>query len=245
MATVTADVQQQIRELAALRRQQRIWQIGYMLALLVIVAGCLFTLRNSAYGLVQEGQSREDFITDLSTRLQKNALPSIEQAATQTIHEINWQGEVQKLNLRTPELAQASEKELKLLGDHLSTRGRKVLDGTFVAALKKREAKIKGMFPEATPDQLSNLLASLTAEAKEQVTDISEHLFSPHKQALDAIVSDFDAIQLAEAHTVKNEMPTWEMGLLVFDIARAELKDLEPPVAPKAKKHAKKQEKKG
>ena len=32
---------------------------------------------------------------------------------TQALHEVNWQAEVQKLNRRTPELAQASEKEIK------------------------------------------------------------------------------------------------------------------------------------
>src|SRR2546430_2079068 len=131
MATV--DVQQQIGQLAALRRQQRFWQIGYLLVLVVLVIGCLLTLRNSAYGLIQEGATRDQFTKDLTDRLQKGAWPTIEQSGTQAIHEINWQGEVLKLNRRTPELAKASEKEIKLLGEHLSVRGQKVLDATFTA----------------------------------------------------------------------------------------------------------------
>jgi hypothetical protein len=238
------DVQQQIQQLEALRRQKRAWQIGISLILLVLVVSCLLILRNAAYGLVREGDTREEFIKDLSTRLQSNALPSIEQIGTQALHEINWQAEVQKLNRRTPELSQASVKELKLLGEHLQTKGHTVLNSTFNTALKERESKIKTMFPEATPDQVNSLMASLTQEAQEQAGDISDRLFSPHKQALDSIVKDLHTIQTAEAPNIKDETPTWEMGLLIFDIARADLKDLEPSGEPKAKKHAKKQEKK-
>jgi len=227
MATV--DVKQQITELAALRRQIRMWQIGILVILVVLVAGSLITLRNSAAGLINEGAAHEQFVTDLSGRLQKSAVPSIEQMGTQALHEINWQDEVQKLNRRTPELAKASESEIKLLGAHLSTRGQKVLDSTFTAALKQREAKIKTMFPEATPQQLNDLLAALTQEASEQANDISTTLFAPHKHAMDGIVMDFTKIQTREAPNIKSETPTWEMALLIFDIARAELKDLEKP----------------
>jgi len=118
-----------------------------------------------------------------------------------------------------------------------------VLDSTFTAALKQRESKIKTMFPEATPDQVNTLVANLTEEAKAQVTDISLNLFSPHKKALDGIISDFDAIQTAEAANIKNDVPTWEMGLLVFDIARAELKDLEPKKDSPKKQTTKKEHK--
>jgi len=240
------DVQQQIGELEDLRRQTRVWQVSISLILLALVVGCVVTLRGAAFGLVSEGPQREKFVTDLSARLQKNALPTIEQMGTQALHEINWQGEAAKLNKRTPELASASEKEVKLLGDHLSERGQKVLDETFAAALKQREAKIRTMFPEATPEQLANIMATLSQEAKDQASEISASLFAEHKEALDDIVTDFTKIQLAEAPNIKHETPTWEMGMLVFDIARDEIRDLErSDSTKKGKKHGSRQEKNG
>jgi hypothetical protein len=240
------EVQQQIGELESIRRQTRIWQISISVILLALVVGCVATLRGAAYGLVSEGPQRDKFVTDLSGRLQKNALPTIEQMGTQALHEINWQGEAAKLNRRTPEIAAASETEVKLLGEHLSERGQKVLDETFAAALRQREAKIRGMFPEATPEQLTNIMATLTQEAKDQAADISTSLFAEHKEALDDIVTDFTKIQLAEARHIKGETPTWEMGMLVFDIARDEIRDLEQTQnGKKSKKHGSKQEKNG
>ncbi len=243
MASV--DTQQQIRELESLRRQRRIWQTAISLLLLLFVVSSILTLRNAAMALANEGATRDAFVKDLSTSLQTKTLPAIEQMGTQALHEINWQAEVQKLNKRTPELAQASLKEIKTLGNNLSTKGKKVFTANFDTALKQRESKIKTMFPEATPDQVTSLIATLTQEAQAQVGDVSGELFSPHKAALDGIVTDLTKIQAEEAPNIKNETPTLEMGLLVFDIVRADMKDLEPAGdAPASKKTAPKEVKK-
>ena len=84
------------------------------------------------------------------------------------------------------------------------------------------------MFPDANEQQVSSLMANLTSEAQAQVADVNDSLFSPHKQALDNIVSDLTAIQDAEKGRIQQgETPSWELGLMVFDIAREDMKGLE------------------
>jgi hypothetical protein len=219
--------QEQIRELEVLRSQKRLWQLCLTLAVAVILVVCLLKMRSAAYGLVTDGPTKTAFVNDLSARLQQDAVPSIQEMGMQALHEINFADEVKKLNRRTPELAQASMQQMKLLGNDLADRGKKILDTTFTTALKQRESKIRTLFPEATDTQISELMTNLTSEAQEQIADINDDLFAPHKKALDGIVQDITLIQNQDATTVKGEQPTWEMGLLVFDLARNDLKGLE------------------
>jgi hypothetical protein len=231
-----ATVQANIRELEALRMQTRLWRWGISLTLLITVVICLFTLRSAVTGLTNDGTTKEAFVKDLSDRMQKSALPTVEQMGTQALREINFQAEVQKLNQRTPELAQASMQQVKLFGQELPARGQKVIDATFGAALKKRESKIKTMFPEATDGQIAGLMTNLQTEGMTQAADINEQLFAPHKKAVDSILKDFATIQSSGAADAKGQAPTWDMALLIFDLARKDLKPLTPEDDKTAKK---------
>jgi hypothetical protein len=51
------------------------------------------------------------------------------------------------------------------LSAELPKRGERVLNDTFGAALKQRQSKIHSMFPEATDEQVTNVLTNLTNEA--------------------------------------------------------------------------------
>jgi uncharacterized phage infection (PIP) family protein YhgE len=232
--TVDSDnTQQRIRQLEQLRFQKRLWQYGVFLVLVVLVVICIVRLRNAFTALTTQGAEQTRFVTELNSRLQQNVLPSIEELGTQTLHEINFGGEVQKLNRRTPELVQASLQQLKLLNTNLTRRGQAVLNTTLQSALKERESKIRALFPDLTDDQVASLMTNLAAEAKEQVGNVSADLFAPHQKALNNIVQDMTLIQHSEPVDSKTEPATWEMGLLIFDIARADLKDLETPPAEK------------
>jgi len=105
--------QQQIRELESLKFQKRLWQSGITLSLLLIVVVCILTLRGAVYGLTQDGPTRQQFVTDLSGRIQKDVVPNIEEMGAQALHEVNFQVEINKVNKRTPELTQASIKQLR------------------------------------------------------------------------------------------------------------------------------------
>jgi len=230
-----ATVQTNIRELEALHMQTRFWRWGISLALLITVVICLVTLRSAVTGLTNEGVTKAAFVQDLSDRMQKNALPSVEQMGMQAIHEINFEAEVKKLNQRTPELTQASLQQVKLFGQEMPARGQKVLDSTFGTSLKKHESKIKTMFPEATDGQVAALMTNLSSEAMTQASDINDELFAQHKKAVDSILKDFTTIQKAGGAATKGEAPTWDMALLAFDIARTNLKSLDAQDAKSAK----------
>lgn len=85
------------------------------------------------------------------------------------LREVDFGAEVKKLNQRTPEMAQASLDQMKLLGDNLPKRGEKVFNATFVRVFNEHESKVKTMFPEATEEQVAHLLTALTEEAQNQV----------------------------------------------------------------------------
>ncbi len=228
-------VQANIRELEALRMQTRFWRWGISLTLFFIVVICLLTLRSAVTGLTNEGKTKEVFVQDLSDRIQKGAVPTVEQMGMQAIHEINFEAEVKKLNKRTPELTQASMQQVKLFGQELPLRGQKVLDATFGTALKQRESKIRTMFPEATDAQVSALMTNLTTEAMTQASDINDQLFTQHKKAVDSILKDFATIQKSAGSDGQGQEPTWDMALLAFDLARTNLKSLEAQQAKTSK----------
>ena len=231
-------VQANIRELEALHTQTRFWRWGVSLTLFIVVVICLFTLRSAVTGLTNEGAAKTVFVQDLSDRMQKGAVPSVEQMGMQAIHEINFEAEVQKLNQRTPELTQASLQQVKLFGQEMPARGQKVLDATFGASLKKHESKIKTMFPEATDAQVNALMTTLSSEAMTQASAINDELFAQHKKAVDSILKDFTTIQNSGGLQAKGEAPTWDMALLAFDIARNNLKSLDAQEAKSAKTYA-------
>jgi hypothetical protein len=60
------------------------------------------------------------------------------------------------------------------------------------------------------------------------MADINDTLLGPHKKALDSIVADFNTIQVKEAPHIRGQQPDWGMALLIFDLARADLKSLVP-----------------
>lgn len=236
----SATVQANIRELEALRGQTRLWRWGITLALLATTIICLVTLRNAATSLTSDGATKDAFVHDLSDRMQKGALPTIEQMGTQALHEVNFNAEVQKLNKRTPELTRASLAQVKMFGDDLPKRGKKVMDDTFGTALKQQQSKIKTMFPEATDAQVATLMTNLGDEAMTQAADVNDQLFAQHKKAVDSILKDFATIQNTGAADAKGEAPTWDMALLIFDLARNDLKSLTPQDSAAKSKGAKK-----
>jgi hypothetical protein len=223
----TDAVSRQIQELEAIRRQKRFWSLGATIVLALIVIFSLLGLRSAVYGLGQPGPTQEAFQKDLTQRVQTNAIPAITNSMLEGVRGVDYGAAAKKLNERTPELVQASMKQMKLLSDDLTQRGNKVFDQTFKAALNNRNKKIREMFPEATEQQVSSLMANLTSEAQAQVADVNDSLFMPHKQALDSIISDLTVIQDAEKGQIKGETPSWELGLMVFDIAREDMKGLE------------------
>lgn len=235
---MTDTVQKQIEELEKLRTQMRWWKLGATFASLAVVAVSALTIKNSFQGLLVEGPKQEKFVASLNEGLKTDVIPMVQSMAGSTISQL--QPEVtksfEKLNERVPEVTQATIDELEKLQNNLPVRAEKIMNETFGTMLQAKEQKIKEMFPEATEEQVQNLITNLAEQGKEQVKLANEELFSQHQKELFDIIACMNKIKESEAPNIKGVDPTWEMGLLVLDVFRSELEELRPKTAKEAKK---------
>jgi hypothetical protein len=204
----------------------RAWRLAVTLVILVMALICVGTLINSVYGLTHPGPRQEQFVTDLSTQLQEGTVPEIQRIGAETLNSVNFQDEFNKLNARTPELAEATMKELQTLSENLPQRGEKVLNETFGEMIQSREEKIRAQYPDVTEEKVHTLGTNLTEEATERTAHLTQALFNPHLKAMNGIVANIHKIASTEAIN-PHEVPTWQMALLIFDVAREDFKDLE------------------
>lgn len=229
----TGDVAQQVDALRAMRRESAIWRYASLGIIALMVIYSIATLRSSAMGLAQPGPTQTEFTTLLTTGLQKDVIPNVQQIATQTLTEMRPEviASFQKLNNRTPELAEASVGQLNLLQTNLQTRSEKVLDETFSAEFKKREGKIKEMFPDVTEDKIKTLVDNMTALGEKHIPSVVEQMTSKHLKAVDSISVDIQTIKAQEKISPNEDVATWEMALSILDLVRDDLRELAPAAA--------------
>ncbi len=240
------EVSTQVRELEGLRAQLRLWRVAIPLITVGVIVYGVVTLYQTAAGLVVEGPPREEFVAAFTDGLNKEVRPTVEKVAQQTFTETRAavNKELLRLNDRTPELAAALKKEIEALIHNIPQRGEKVLQGSFGAMLKKREADIRKQYPDVTEARVAALLVELTGLAEQRVDHVTHHLFEPHLVSLTGIMEDVAHIQRTEPAT-GGDLASWDMALLVFDLIRDEFDELHVketnPAAPgKAKLNPKK-----
>ncbi len=235
---MTETVQKQIEELEKLRTQMRWWKLGATLASLAVVAVSALTIKNSFQGLIVEGPNQEKFVASLNEGLKADVVPMVQSMAGSTFSQLQPQvtKSFDKLNERVPEVTQATLDELEKLEKNLPDRAEKIMNDTFGTMLQAKDQKIKEMFPEATEEQVHNLITNLAEQGKEQVKLANEELFAKHQKELFDIIACMNKIKDSEAPNVKGVDPTWEMGLLVLDVFRSDLEELRPKANKEVKK---------
>jgi hypothetical protein len=234
--------QSQIEELEKLRSQTRWWRLGATIASLAVVVVSAVTIHGSFKALLTQGPTQDKFISQLNEGLQADIVPMLHEMAGTALTELKPEvnNAFQKVNTRVPEVTQATMKELETFQKNMPDRAQKCLDASFDKVLKSKEQSIKTMFPEATDEQVQALITNLSASAKNEVGVANQQLFAKHQAELQTIIANMRAIQKAEASHIKNVDPTWDMGLLVLDVFRADLEELRPDkaaVAGNAKTH--------
>ena len=222
-------VEAEIRELEAVRRASTLWRWGTLAATLVLTVGGVALMNNAVQGLIRPGPTQDRFVGAVSTNLQTNVVPGLQTLATRTITEAQpiVQEELGKLNARMPEVAGGAMKEFNLLQTELPERSATALNATFGKVLAERKTKLKTMFPDATDEQIDAFIANMTEQGQKSMTNVSVNLFSPHIEEISAVSDNIERIQKADAGRIKGDVPTWEMGILLFDIARADMGDLQ------------------
>jgi hypothetical protein len=227
------DVAQQIRLLKHMRREATWWRYGSLAVIALTVMYSILTLRNSALALVQPGPGQTEFTNKLTTDLQSDVLPNVQQIATQTLTEMRPEviSSFEKLNERTPELAEASLEQFNLLQKNLPARSETVLNETFTAEIKKRESKIREMFPDVTDEKIQTLVTNLTNTGKKRMPNVADQLVGKHIDAVDGIMNQITTIHSQENVNAESSAANWEMALAVMDLVRDDLRELAPPEA--------------
>ena len=224
-----SDVKQEIQELESVRRSATLWRWGTLAATLLIVAGGVALMNNAVQNLIRPGDTQERFVSAVNTNLQTNVVPELQTLATRTLTESQpiVQQEMTKLNDRVPEVADAAMKQFNLLQTELPEQSAEVMNETFGQVLAQRKAKIKEMFPDATDERIDTFITNLSRQGNKSLANVSVRLFDRHIEAMSALSDNVDQIAKADAGKVKEDIPTWQMGLLLFDIARADMGDLQ------------------
>lgn len=233
--TMSTPVPAQIAEIKTLQAQIRRWRIGGVLAVLIIMSVCAKMIVGAFTDLAQEGPAQEEFMKHLGTGLKEHVLPTAQKIASQTASQLvpEVQKEIDKLNERAPEITEAALKELEILAVSLPDRGEKVLLKTFGEMMHKREEKLKKQFPEITEPKIATLVNNLVAVAEVQSEEVAAVLFADHINAIDRIANNLSAIQKAESATLTtHDIPSWQVGLMLFDLFREEIRPLEVPLTP-------------
>lgn len=222
------EVSAQLRELKSLRAQLRLWRTVVPLISVGVVTLGVFSLYRSAESLVSEGPPREEFIAAFTDGLKREVQPTVEKVAQQTFSETKRavEKEMVRLNERTPEMAGALKKEVEALIQNVPRRGEKVLQASFGAMLKKREAEIRKQYPDVTEQKVATLVLGLTELTQQRLDHVTHQLFSPHLESLGNIMEDVARIQRTENPGPNAELASWDMALLVFDLIRDEFGEL-------------------
>jgi ATP-dependent Zn protease len=231
----SAPVPAQIAEIQTLQSQIRRWRIAAVLAVLLIMGVCAKMIVEAFTDLAQEGPAQEKFMKHLVGGVKEHVMPTAQRIASQTASQIvpEVQKEIDKLNERAPEITEAALKELELLAANLPDRGEKILVKTFGEMMHKREEKLKKQFPEITDQKIATLVNNLISVAEVQAEEVSAILFADHINAVDRVANSLHAIQKAEAPTLtQQDIPSWQVGLMLFDLFREEIRPLEVPLTP-------------
>ena len=224
----TETINQQIQELESLRRQTRRSNLCITLALAVVVIVGVGAIISSFYDLTISGPKQDEFLKHLGGRLQVEVLPMVRKLADPSIKRLKpaVEKELQRLDARAPEVADAAIRELNTLGTNLPVRTGIILDQTVGKALEQRDARLRKMFPGATDQQVVTLLNNIHLEAQDQLLKTGEKLFNPHLNSIQSILANLDKIEKTEAVNTKQEINPWQVAFLFMDVFTQEFKEV-------------------
>ncbi|HOF87978.1 MAG TPA: hypothetical protein PLZ36_07730 [Armatimonadota bacterium] len=229
------DIQAQINEISSIRGQISVWRSALVLIMVLVLVICVGQMWGAVTRLTQAGPTQQQFVDKLTLSTQQDILPQIQDVGTQAWKSIDFNTQVDKLNARAPEVAAAALKEAQTLSTNIPRKGKEIISAQFEKALKQQAAKLTEEFPDVDEEELRAFLGDLAEEAQTQVTDLTDTLFTPHIETMNAIVADIEAIKTLEGPAAKADIPTWEMAFLIIDIARADFAE-EPATAGKGTK---------
>jgi hypothetical protein len=221
------EIHQQIQELEKLRGQTRRFRLFTILVLIAIVVAGVGAIIHAAHSLTIAGPKQKEFVNQFSARVQNEVLPIAEKIASGSVERLKpaVEAEMQKLNARAPQVADAALKELDTMGNELPVEAEKILDQTVGDTVKQREDKLRKMYP-GYDEQLGIMLQNLTDEAQDQLARYGEKIFNPHLNSIQNILASLEKIQKTEPIDLKQAVDPWQTAYLFCDVFVTEFKDL-------------------
>jgi hypothetical protein len=233
----TEEAKQLIQELEKVRLQTRRFRLLTIIAVIVIVIAGVSAIIESVYSLTLAGPRQEAFVSNLSTDLKINLLPTVQKIAGRSVDALKpaVEKELRDINGRAPEVADVALRELNTMGGELTVQAGKVLDQTVTGTLKKREGKLRQMYPDVYDKQIDALLNNLGLEAQDQLAQSGENIFNPHLNSIQSILINLDKIQRTEPVAASQNPDSWQVAYMFMDVLVHEFKDLGPPEPASAK----------
>lgn len=217
----TTSNRSEIDELRSVRRQAAAWRLSLVIVLAIVVLSCIAQFVNAAHQLASDTPQRQQLVQLLGEGFQRDIVPQVQEVGTEAFESINFNEQINGLNKRAPEVAEAALKEMRLLSTNLPAKGRKAFADEFSKALDNQAVKLQEEFPDYSEEQIKSFLGALTTETHAQLGIVTDSLFAPHVESMNNIVADIDKIA-GQVPASEMEMPTWQMALLIVDIARAD-----------------------
>ena len=221
------EVQSKIEELEALKKQTGYWKLGGTLALITIAVTIVLQIIFGFKSLAEKGPAQDKFLSHLKEAAEHQIIPSLKEAAKTAQNKATaaLKLEVEKLGDRLPELTEQAKSEAMLLAEELQNDADKVMERTFWAMLKEREADIRKNHPEVSEENVATALNNLQGSVESEFSKASESLFVDHLVVINGILENLTKIRDSDTTDLLDKDAPWEMGLLVFEIVREEFSD--------------------
>ena len=229
MSSPQDDIPQKIQQLQNLQSQIRFWRTLTVVAVLLIVLTCVGLISASVNQLRNPGPVQQEYVDELMTGVNEDVVPELQRLAMTTLSEMTpmVRAQLDQLNMKAPEFADAIRRELYKLSVNVSSRSEDILKENLESLVQEREEWIRTNFDGVTRDRAENMADNLAIIATEELDGITTELFAEHITALNDITENLQKIQQEELANVEQEIPNWEMALLFFDVVRQELRAIE------------------
>lgn len=229
MPPTSQDVPQTIQELQSTQSQVRFWRTLTVIAVILVVVTCVGLISASVNQLTTATPTQEEFLKELMVGMNEDVVPEVQRIASLAAADLApvVQAELNKLNDRAPEFAEALRQELYRLSLNIASGGEQVLDETVGGIIRQRQGWIEKNFENVTPEKAQTMAENLVNIAHDRIEHITDTLFAEHIVALNRITENLGQIQKEELANVRHEVPNWEMALLFFDVVRDELRAIE------------------
>lgn len=233
----TNEVNQHIQELEKLRCQTRRFRLLTIVALLAIVIAGVSAIISSIYSLALAGPKQDAFVKHLGVNMQNGFLPIVQGIASRSFERLKPKvdAEIKNLNARVPQIADAAVLQLDIMSKELPIHADRILDKTVGDTLRKREDKLRNLYPGIYDKQVASLLGNLNLEAQDQLAKSGEKIFRPHLDSIQSILANLEKIQKTEPIDEKAQIDSWQVAFMFADVFVREFKDLDVPNTVKPK----------